>query len=71
MIDGVKRRKIKLAEQRSGARRNYLLKPGEAGAMAKAASTIEHGIRGDKYGKPEGCWSRDAGLLNQVINLWS
>lgn len=38
--------------------------------MAKAASTIEHGIRGDKYGKPEGCWSRDAGLLNQVINLW-
>jgi NIPSNAP len=51
--------------------RNYLLKPGEAGTMVKAASTIEHGIRGDKYGRLEGYWSTDIGLLNQVINLWS
>ena len=51
--------------------RNYQLKPGEAGTMVKAASTVEHGIRGDKYGKLEGYWWTDIGLLNQVINLWS
>ena len=51
--------------------RTYTLKPGAVGQMLKAASTVSHEIRGDKYGKLEGYWSTDIGPLNQVMHLWS
>jgi NIPSNAP len=51
--------------------RTETLKPGTLGTMIKAASTVEHDIRQDRYGKLEGCWSTEIGPLNQVIQLWS
>jgi hypothetical protein len=51
--------------------RTYTLKPGGVGNMVKAASTVEHDIRRDSYGKLEGYWFTDIGPLNQVMHLWS
>jgi hypothetical protein len=64
--DGTEKGETRLYELR-----NYLLRPGDAGKVVTAASTIENRIRGDKYGKLEGYWLSDIGLCNQVINLWS
>jgi hypothetical protein len=51
--------------------RTYTLRPGGVGGMVKAASTVEHNIREDRYGKLEGYWFTDIGPLNQVMHLWS
>src|SRR5271156_757875 len=51
--------------------RTYTVKPGSLGDMVKAAATVSHEIRKNDYGKLEGYWSTEIGLLNQVLHLWS
>ena len=39
-------------------------------AVADAAD-VAIAVRGDDYGKLEGCWVTEIGPLNQVMYLWS
>ena len=51
--------------------RTYTVKPGAIGDLVKAAGTVSRDIRGDNFGKLEGCWTTEIGPLNQFIHMWS
>ena len=51
--------------------RTYTLMPGKQGEYLKLNGEIGRKIRGDKYGKLEGYWSTEFGMLNQLVHLWS
>jgi hypothetical protein len=51
--------------------RAYTLVPGTQGRYLKLAAEVGRKIRGDRYGKLEGFWTTEFGLLNQVVHLWS
>jgi hypothetical protein len=51
--------------------RAYTLVPGTPGQYLKQAAEVGRKIRGDRYGKLEGFWTTEFGLLNQVVHLWS
>ena len=51
--------------------RTYTVRPGTIGDMVKAAGTVARDIRGDNFGKLEGCWTTEIGPLNQILQLWS
>jgi NIPSNAP len=51
--------------------RAYTLVPGTQGQYLKLSAEVGRKIRGDRYGKLEGFWATESGLLNQVVHLWS
>jgi hypothetical protein len=51
--------------------RTYTLMPGKQGEYLKLNQEVGRPIRGDKYGKLEGSWTTEFGLLNQYVHLWS
>ena len=50
--------------------RTITLRPGAVKAIADAAE-VAIAVRGDDYGKLEGCWVTEIGPLNRVMYLWS
>ena len=51
--------------------RTYTLMPGKQAEYLKLNQEVGRPIRGDKYGKLEGSWTTEFGLLNQYVHLWS
>jgi hypothetical protein len=51
--------------------RTYTLTPGKQGEYLKLNQEIGRQTRGDKYGKLEGAWTTEFGLLNQYVHLWN
>jgi hypothetical protein len=51
--------------------RTYTLVPGKQGEYLKLNAEVGRPIRGDKYGKLEGGWTTEFGLLNQYVHLWN
>ncbi|PYM31575.1 MAG: NIPSNAP family protein [Candidatus Rokuibacteriota bacterium] len=51
--------------------RTYTLVPGKQGEYLKLNQEIGRRTRGDKYGKLEGAWTTEFGLLNQYVHLWN
>jgi hypothetical protein len=51
--------------------RTYTLQPGKQNEFLKYNTEIGRKIRGDNYGKLEGCWTTEFGTLNQYVHLWS
>jgi hypothetical protein len=50
----------------------YTVKPGTLPQVLEASGTVARRIRGgDDYGKLEGHWSSEIGLLNQYVHLWA
>ncbi len=51
--------------------RTYTLTPGKQPEYLKLNAEVGRPTRGDKYGKLEGGWTTEFGLLNQYVHLWS
>src|SRR5215471_11108900 len=51
--------------------RTYTFQPGKQGEYLKLNAEVGRKIRGDKYGKFEGGWTTEFGMLNQYVHLWS
>ena len=51
--------------------RSYTLHPGKQGEYLKLNAEVGRKIRGDDYGKFEGGWTTEFGMLNQYVHLWS
>ena len=51
--------------------RIYTLYPGKQPEYLRYQGEVGRPIRGDKYGKLEGCWTTEIGALNQYVHLWS
>ena len=51
--------------------RTYTLAPGKQAEYLKLNEQVGRPIRGDKYGKLEGSWTTEFGVLNQFVHLWS
>jgi uncharacterized protein YbaA (DUF1428 family) len=51
--------------------RIYTVVPGKQGEYIKLSGDVGRKARGDRFGKLEGHWSTEFGLLNQVVHLWS
>jgi hypothetical protein len=51
--------------------RSYVLHPGRQPDFLAHAGDVGLRVRGDDYGKLEGYWASELGLLNQVFHLWS
>jgi hypothetical protein len=51
--------------------RTYTLVPGKQAEYLKLNQEVGRPIRGDKYGKLEGSWTTEFGLLNQFVHLWA
>src|SRR5216117_3439056 len=51
--------------------RTYTLQPGKQGEYLKLNAEVGRKIRGDNYGKFEGGWTAEFGMLNQYVHLWS
>src|SRR2546426_378233 len=50
--------------------RTYTLQPGKQPEYLKLNAEVGRKIRGDKYGKFEGGWTSEFGMLNQSVHLW-
>ncbi len=50
--------------------RTYSFAPGKMPDYLKLAEDVGNRIRGDRYGKREGSWVAESGMLNQVWHLW-
>lgn len=46
------------------------LVPGKQNEFLRLAGEVGRTIRGDHYGKLEGLWTTEFGILNQVVHLW-
>ena len=51
--------------------RTYTFHPGKLGDYLKLNAEVGRKIRGDAYGKFEGGWTTEFGVLNQYVHLWS
>ena|SRR5262245_24986012 len=51
--------------------RSYTLFPGKQAEYLKHNEQVGRPIRGDKFGKLEGSWTTEFGLLNQYVHLWN
>ncbi len=52
--------------------RMYTVRPGTVHKVLEASGTVARRIRGgDAYGKLEGHWFSEIGLLNQYVHLWA
>jgi hypothetical protein len=51
--------------------RTYTLQPGKQGEYLKLNAEVGRKIRGDDYGKFEGGWTTEFGMLNQYVHLWA
>jgi hypothetical protein len=51
--------------------RTYTLFPGKQGEYLQLNEQVGRPIRGDRYGKLEGSWTTEFGLLNQYVHLWN
>ena len=51
--------------------RTYTLIPGKQGEYIELVGDAWKRIRGDRYGKLEGYWAAEFGVLNQLVHLWS
>jgi hypothetical protein len=51
--------------------RTYTITPGKQGEYLKLNQEVGRPTRGDKFGKLEGSWTTETGLLNQFVHLWS
>jgi|RhiMetdeSRZDD1v2_1073273.scaffolds.fasta_scaffold826771_2 hypothetical protein len=51
--------------------RTYTFHPGKLPDYLKLNAEVGRKIRGDNYGKFEGGWTTEFGMLNQYVHLWS
>jgi hypothetical protein len=51
--------------------RTYTLLPGKQAEYLKLNQEVGRPIRGDKFGKLEGSWTTEFGVLNQFVHLWN
>jgi hypothetical protein len=51
--------------------RTYTLVPGKQGEYLKLNTEVGRKVRGDRYGKFEGGWTTEFGMLNQYVHLWA
>ncbi|MBI4628966.1 MAG: NIPSNAP family protein [Candidatus Rokubacteria bacterium] len=51
--------------------RTYTLTPGKLPEYLKLNAEVGRPTRGDRYGKLEGSWTTEFGMLNQYVHLWS
>jgi hypothetical protein len=51
--------------------RRYTLRPGTVAEYLKQSVEVGREIRGDRYGKLEGYWATEVGLLNRLYHLWN
>jgi hypothetical protein len=51
--------------------RNYTLKPGRQPEYLTLNKELGRPIRGDRFGRFEGGWTSEFGVLNQYYHLWS
>lgn len=51
--------------------RTYTFHPGKLGDYLKLNAEVGRKIRGDQYGKFEGGFTTEFGVLNQYVHLWS
>jgi len=51
--------------------RTYTFQPGKLPEYLKLNAEVGRKIRGDNYGKFEGGWTTEFGVLNQYVHLWS
>lgn len=51
--------------------RTYTLVPGKQAEYLKLSGEVGRKARGDTYGKLEGYWFTEFGVLNRVVHLWS
>src|SRR5262249_58710385 len=51
--------------------RTYTFQPGKQGEYLKLNLEVGRKVRGDKYGKFEGGWTTEFGMLNQYVHLWA
>ena len=51
--------------------RTYTFQPGKQGEYLKLNAEVGRKVRGDKYGKFEGGWTTEFGMLNQYVHLWA
>jgi hypothetical protein len=51
--------------------RTYTFHPGKLPEYLKLNAEVGRKIRGDAYGKFEGGWTTEFGVLNQYVHLWS
>jgi hypothetical protein len=51
--------------------RSYTLRPGTQPEFLRHAGEVGLRIRGSDYGRLEGYWSSEIGVLNQIFHLWS
>src|SRR4029077_10623135 len=51
--------------------RTYTFQPGKQGEYLKLNAEVGRKVRGDQYGKFEGGWTTEFGVLNQYVHLWS
>jgi hypothetical protein len=51
--------------------RTYTVMPGKVNEYLKLSGEVGRKIRGDDYGKQEGFWFTEFGMLNQLVHLWS
>jgi hypothetical protein len=49
----------------------YTLQPGTQPAFLANQGDVGNRIRGNNYGKLEGYWASEFGVLNQIFHLWS
>jgi hypothetical protein len=51
--------------------RTYSLIPGTQAEYVRRSGEVGRKIRGDRFGKLEGAWTTEFGVLNQYVHLWS
>jgi len=51
--------------------RTYTFQPGKQGEYLKLNAEVGRKVRGDTYGKFEGGWTTEFGMLNQYVHLWA
>jgi len=51
--------------------RTYTFQPGKLPEYLKLNAEVGRKVRGDNYGKFEGGWTTEFGVLNQYVHLWS
>lgn len=51
--------------------RTYTLVPGKQAEYLKLNAEVGRPIRGDAYGKLEGSWTTEFGVLNRFVHLWN
>ena len=51
--------------------RTYTFQPGKQAEYLKLNLEVGRKVRGDRYGKFEGGWTTEFGMLNQYVHHWA